>query len=127
MLRSLLNRLVGFASIVLGTVLLLVVINWQILTKLKAGVDLWGLARAVRRSTLILQEKERLLDVIERLEDRLDLERSVDLLRWHRHAEAIQDMLNEGIVGDEVRLIERELERCEGELVESAHGKRPAP
>ena len=127
MLRSLLNRLVGFASIVLGTVLLLVVINWQILTKLKAGVDLWGLARAVRRSTLILQEKERLLDVIERLEDRLDLERSVDLLRWHRHAEAIQDMLNEGIVGDEVRLIERELERCEEDFVGSAHGKRPAP
>ncbi len=127
MLRSLLNRLVGFTSIVLGTVLLLVVVNWQILTKLKAGVDLWGLARAVRRSTLLLQEKERLLDVIERLEDRLDSERSVDLLHWHRHASASQDMLDEGILGDEVRLIERELERCEGELVESSHGKRPAP
>ena len=120
MLRSLLNRLVGFTSVVLGTVLLLVVVNWQILTKLKAGVDLWGPARSVRRSTLVLQEKERLLDVIERLEDRLDLERSVDLLRWHKHAEAIQDMLDEGIVGDEVRLIERELERAECDLVQSS-------
>ena len=127
MLRSLWNRLVGFASVVLGITLLLVVVNWHILTKFKAGVDLWYLARAVRRSTLLLQEKERLLDVIEHLEDRLDGKRSIDLLRWHRHAEAMQDMLNEGIVGDEVRLIERELERCEEDFVGSAHGKRPAP
>ncbi len=85
------------------------------------------MSEALTESFRTLVPKERLLDVIERLEDRLDLGRSVDLLRWHRHAEAIQDMLDEGIVGDEVRLIERELERCEGELVESPHGQRPAP
>jgi len=120
-LKSLWNRLVVLTSVVLGTLVFLVAVNWQLLTKLKAGADLWELARAVRRSTLMLHDKERLLDVIEHLEDRVEVEESIEPLRWWQHAEAIQEMLDEGIVGDEVRLIERELDRAENDLEESRH------
>jgi len=119
MLRTLLNSLVQLICLIVAAVVLLVILNWNLLTKLKAGTDLRGFAGAVRRSTLMLHDKERLLDVIEHLEDRVDLEESIGPLRWYQHAEAIQEMLDEGIVGDEVRLIERELERAEGDLEKS--------
>ena len=54
--------------------------------------------------------------MIENLEDRVDLEDSIDLIRWWQHAEAVDDMLESGIEGDEVRLIERELDRSEKDL-----------
>jgi len=121
MLRTLLNSLVQLICLIVAAVVLLVILNWNLLTKLKAGTDLRGFAGAVRRSTLMLHDKERLLDVIEHLEDRVDLEESIGPLRWYQHAEAIQEMLDEGIVGDEVRLIERELDRAENDLEESRH------
>jgi len=116
MFRTLLNSLIQLFCLTFGVVVLLVILNWNLLTKLKSGSDLRGFARAVRRSTLMLHDKERLLDVIEHLEDRVELEESIGPLRWWQHAEAIQEMLDEGIVGDEVRLIERELDRAENDL-----------
>ena len=116
MLKTLLNRLIQIISIVLSAVLLLVILNWSFLTKLKAGMDLRGFARVVRKSTLLLHDKERLLDVIEHLEDRVDLEESIDLIRWWQHAQAVDEMLEAGIERDEVRLIERELDRSEKDL-----------
>ena len=116
MLRAMLNRLIQTTSIVLAAVLLFVGLNWSFLTKLKAGIDLRGFARVVRKSTLMLHDKERLLDVIEHLEDRVELEESIDLMRWWQHAQAVDDMLEAGIEGDEVRLIERELDRSENDL-----------
>ena len=115
-MKTLLNRLIQITSIVLSALLLLVILNWNFLTKLQAGIDLRGFARVVRKSTLLLQDKERLLDVIEHLEDRVDLEESIDLVRWWQHAQAVDDMLESGIEGDEVRLIERELDRSEKDL-----------
>ena len=119
MLRTLLNRLIQIASIGLAALLLLVILNWSFLTRLKAGIDLRGFARVVRKSTLLLDEKERLLDEIEWLEDRVDVNESVDLLRWYQHVQTIQEMLDAGIQGDEVRLIERELDRSEKDLEKS--------
>ena len=116
MLRSMLKRLLQVTSIVLAAVLLLAILNWSFLTKLMAGIDLRGFARVVRKSTLLLHDKERLLDVIEHLEDRVDLEESIDLIRWWQHAQAVENMLEAGIVGDEVRLIERELDRTDKDL-----------
>ena len=110
------NRLIQITGIVLAAVLLFVILNWSFLTKLKVGIDLRGFARVVRKSTLLLHDKERLLDVIEHLEDRVDFEQSIDLMRWCQHAQAVDDMLEAGIEGDEVRLIERELGRSEKDL-----------
>ena len=115
-MKVLLNRLIQVTSIVLAAVLLFVILNWSFLTKLKAGIDLRGFARAVRKSTLLLHDKERLLDEIEHLEDRVDLEESIDLMRWLQHAQAVDEMLEAGIEGDELRLIERELNRSEKDL-----------
>ena len=115
-MKALLNRLIQVTSIVFAAILLFVVLNWSFLKKLKAGIDLRGFARAVRKSTLLLHDKERLLDEIEHLEDRVDFEQSIDLIRWWQHAQAVDDMLEAGIVGDEVRLIERELDRSEKDL-----------
>lgn len=115
-MKTLLNRLIQVTSIVLAAVLLFVLLNWSFLTKLKAGIDLRGFARVVRKSTLLLHDKERLLDVIEHLEDRVDLEESIDPIRWWQHAQAVEDMLDAGIEGDEVRLIERELDRTDKDL-----------
>jgi hypothetical protein len=118
-MKALLNRLIQVTSIVLAAVLLFVILNWSFLTKLKAGIDLRGFARVVRKSTLLLREKERLLDEIEHLEDRVDFEQAIDLIRWWQHAQAVDDMLNDEIEGDEVRLIERELDRSEKDLEKS--------
>ena len=115
-MKALLIRLIQITSIVLAAVLLFVILNWSYLTKLKAGIDLRGFARAVRKSTLLLHDKERLLDEIEHLEDRVDFEQSIDLIRWWQHAQAVDDMLEAGIERDEVRLIERELDRSERDL-----------
>ena len=115
-MKTLLNRLIQVTGIVLAAVFLFVILNWSFLTKLKAGIDLRGFALVVRKSTLLLHDKERLLDVIEHLEDRVDLEESVVLIRWWQHSQAIDDMLEAGIEGDEVRLIERELDRSEKDL-----------
>src|SRR5450432_2011734 len=104
-MKALLIRLIQVTSIVLAAVLLFVILNWSFLTKLKVGIDLRGFARVVRKSTLLLHDKERLLDVIEHLEDRVDFEQSIDLMRWCQHAQAVDDMLEAGIEGDEVRLI----------------------
>ena len=54
-MKTLLNRLVQITSIFLAALLLLVLLNWSFLTKLKAGIDLRGFARVVRKSTLMLQ------------------------------------------------------------------------
>ena len=118
-MKTLLNRLIQITGIVLAAVLLFMILNWSFLTKLKAGIDLRGFARAVRKSTLLLHDKERILDEIEHLEDRVDLEESIDLIRWWQHAQAVDDMLEAGIEGDEVRLIERELDRSETDLEKS--------
>ena len=115
-MKTLLNRSIQFISIVLAAVLLFVILNWNFMTKVKAAFDLRGFARVVRKSTLLLHDKERLLDVIEHLEDRVDLEESIDLIHWCQHAQAVDDMLEAAIEGDEVRLIERELDRSEKDL-----------
>ena len=93
--------------------ILLVVVNWSGVSLFQIGMDLRGYARAVRQSDMNLGDKERLLDVIERLEDRLKSGQQIGLRAWCLHDQTIQELLDDGIEGDEGRLIERELERAE--------------
>ena len=93
--------------------ILLLVVNWSKTSQFKIEIDLRSYARAVRQSTLRLDEKERLLDVIERLEDRLKAGQQVGLRAWCLHDQTICELIANRIEGDEVRLVERELERAE--------------
>jgi hypothetical protein len=73
-------------------------------------------ARAVRASDRMLEEKEKLVDRIDAVEKLLSNENRLSIFAWITHIEDIRDMLKDGITADEVRLIERELEKIEQEL-----------
>jgi len=121
MLRRAFNKLIQLVSGVIAIAALLITLNWSTLSQFKVGLDLRGHARSVRRSKLMLHDKERLLDVIEALEDRLGGGEQIGLVSWFHHAQTVQDMLNGGIEIDEVRLIERELKRSEKHFEEPGH------
>ena len=70
-------------------------------------------ARLVRQSTCTLPDKERLLDRLDGLEGRIEDGASIGLLRWHECSRIVEELCEQGITSDEVRLIERELARLE--------------
>ena len=72
----------------------------------------------MRKSTLSLPEKERLLDVIERLDDKADEGEQFDWLTWSRHNETVKELVHGGLDYQKVRLIERELLRAEKHLAD---------
>ena len=108
-----LSRLVQFLVLCMAILIVLVVVNWNTVSRIKIGTDLRGYARAIRQSNLNLHHKERLLDVIERLEDRLKSGEQINLRLWCLHDFTIREMLDVRIAGDEARLIEREFGRTE--------------
>ena len=111
-----LSRIATFIVLCVVILIVLALFNWTTVNRFKIEKDLRDYARAVRQSNLMLDDKERLLDVIERLEDRLKSGEQIDFRLWCLHDQTIQEMLDEGIEGDEARLIERELERTEEEF-----------
>ena len=113
-----LSRIAQFLVLCVAVLAVLVVFNWSSLSRFKIEKDLRDYSRAVRQSNLMLHDKERLLDVIERLEDRLRSGEQINWQTWCLHNETIWEMLDEGIEGDEARLIERELERAEEDFGE---------
>lgn len=70
-------------------------------------------ARLVRQSGCSLPEKERLLDRLDVVEGRIDDGASIGLLRWHECSRIVEELCEQGITSDEVRLIERELAKLE--------------
>ena len=70
-------------------------------------------ARLIRQSDCTLPEKERLLDRLDALERRIEDGASIGLLRWHECSGIIEELCEQGITADEVRLIERELVKLE--------------
>ena len=111
-----LSRIATFIVLCVVILIVLALFNWTTVSRFKIEKDLRDYARAVRQSNLMLHDKERLLDVIERLEDRTKSGEQIEWRRWCLHDQTIQEMLDEGIEGDEARLIERELERTEEEF-----------
>jgi len=108
-----LSRIAQFFVLCITILIVLVVVNWNTVSRVKIETDLRSYARSIRQSRLNLHDKELLLDAIERLEDRLRSGEQIDLRFWCLHDQTIREMLDEGIEGDEGRLIERELERTE--------------
>jgi hypothetical protein len=113
------NSRENVTSRVLGiTIVALVLLFWLrgaiVATLIRS--DLQDCGQAVRRAEITLADKERLLDRIEFIEDRLNQGDPLGYLRWRRTASVIQGMLEDGIHGDEARLLERELDRVENLL-----------
>jgi hypothetical protein len=111
-----LSRIAQFLVLCISILIVLVVVNWNTVSRVKIGTDLRAYARAVRQSGLNLDDKEHLLDVIERLEDRLKSGEQINLRLWCLHDQTIREMLDDGIERDEARLIERELNRMDEDL-----------
>ena len=108
---SFFQKLGSFLAITAAVVVGLAVTNWGTINKYRVQVDLRDFGRSVRKSTLSLPEKERLLDVIERLDDKADDGEQFDWLTWSRHAETVREIVHGKLDSEKVRLIERELLR----------------
>jgi hypothetical protein len=114
-----LRKIVQIICLAMLLAVLLVVLNWSALCRMKIEGDLRDCARTIRQSKLMLHDKERLLDAIERLEDRLRSGSQIDFWLWFRHHQTIHEMLDEEIKNDAVPLIEREFLRTERDFEES--------
>lgn len=88
--------------------------------------DLHEYAKAIRGCDQRLSDKERLLDVIDAVEARLDNRAIPSMFSWTAHNDAIRAMLDGGITPDEVRLIERELQKVERKLMQPSERLSPA-
>jgi uncharacterized membrane protein YcjF (UPF0283 family) len=111
-----LTRTVQIICLAMLLAVVLAVFDWGTICRMKIEDDLRDCARTVRQSKLMLHDKERLLDVIERLEDSLRSGSQIDFRLWFRHHQTIHEMLDDEI---EVRLLERELLRTEKDFEES--------
>lgn len=116
---QLINELVETALVWLGLLVILVVIFWADCVRFAVDAELRGFAAEVRKANISLPEKERLLDLTEDLQDRIEGKNSISALKWFKHRSAIREMLADGIVGDEVPLIERELKRVANAFLEA--------
>ena len=110
----------------LGTVLFalavvivaLTIYFWGAICQYRVQSDLRDFAHAVRKSTLSLNEKEKLLDILERFEDRLDQGEQIAWFDWSRRSQTVRELLRGGLEGDAAPLIRRELLRAEKHLAD---------
>ena len=115
----LVDLILGPVQVMLSLVVLVlfaITLNWSSINVLRARYDLHHYANEVRRADRPLADKERLLDRIEALDDLLGNGAEIGTCRWATCDEAIRTMLKDGIQADDVRLIERELQRVEQEI-----------
>ena len=110
---SFFQKLGSFLAITAAIIVGLAITNWGLINKYRVQSDLRDFAHSVRKSTLSLPEKERLLDVIERLEDKADEGEQFDWFTWSRHAETVKEIIRGGLDSEKMRLVERELLRTE--------------
>lgn len=113
---SFFQKLGSFLLITAALVIALAVYNWGTISNYRIASDLRDYARYVRKATIPLSEKEQLLDVIERLEDRLVDDQQIGWFEWSRHNETVKEILHGGLDSDKMRLFERELLRTEKHL-----------
>jgi hypothetical protein len=115
---SVFQKLGSFLAITAAIIVGLAITNWGTINKYRVQSDLRDFGRCVRKATIALSEKERLLDVIERLDDKIDQGEQFGWLDWSRHAETVREIVHGGLDSEKVRLIERELLRSERHLVD---------
>jgi len=103
----------------LGVIALLLVATvafWPAVTRGWMTLDLHRYAKVVRNSECSLADKERLLDLIDNLQDQLRQGATLSAVRWAECDDSLEHVMAAGIAGDEVRLIERELQRVSHEI-----------
>jgi hypothetical protein len=115
---TVLYKLGFFLALAVVAIAAAAVVLLPMIAKFRAETDLQDYACAVRKAALPLTDKEYLLDVIERLEDRVNGEQQVRWLNWSQHNNSIREMLRSGIDGNAAPLIRRELLRVEKHLAE---------
>jgi hypothetical protein len=115
---SFFQKLGSFLSITAAVVVGLAITNWGTINKYRVQSDLRDFGRSVRKATISLSEKERLLDVIERLDDKIEQGEQFGWLDWSRHNETAKEILHGGLDHDKVRLLEREMLRVEKHLTD---------
>jgi hypothetical protein len=115
---TLLYKLGFFVALAVVAIAGAAVVLLPTIAKFRAESDLQDYAGAVRKAALTLADKEYLLDVIERLEDRLDGDLQISWLHWSQHNSSIREMLRSGIDGNAAPFIRRELLRVEKHLAE---------
>jgi hypothetical protein len=101
-------------ALVVGTVVL--VYQWSAITGYWIRCDLRDYAHTIRHCECSIQEKEQLLDQVEKIEDNLQRGRCIGWLRWRETDLVIRDLLQGGINSDKARLVIREFKRLERNL-----------
>ena len=96
----------------------LLIARWSDLVAFNMKNRLHKFASAIRASDRSLEDKEQLLEEIDAVIVRLDGGAKPSMWEWTVHDRAIRRMLDDGITGDEGRLIERELQKAEAELAQ---------
>jgi hypothetical protein len=92
------------------------ILAWPSLMTFAVDLNLDEYSKSVRGGSCSIQEKERLLDLIDGLKERIDDGASISTFRWMRHDQAIQPLLEGGLTSDDARLLEREFLIIRGEL-----------
>ena len=103
-----------FAFVV--AIVVLAVVNWGTILQYRVESDLRDDARYVRKAAISLSEKEKLLDLIERLEDKVEAGQQFGWFEWSRHNDVVREIFHGGLDAGKVQLIERELLRAEKRL-----------
>ena len=112
------ESLLSVILVLAGSAVALVAWNWEAVVGSRFRGDLQDYARTIRQSDLPLRDKERLLDEVEALEDRYHRGERVCFSEWRRTNAAIRDMLRGGIEPDQIRLIQRELQRAQERMAQ---------
>lgn len=123
-IRRLFDRLWRFAVLVVQLVATTVMLavglsywHWTSIKNLAFRESLFCHAQTIRQSKWPLNDKELLLDRLDELMDELQEDRTVGVLRWVEFHEAIEPLLKNGIAGDKVQLVEREIDGLKRELL----------
>jgi hypothetical protein len=119
------QRLFHCVSSMVVLAILGVILGWPSIKRFGICQHLDEYAHAVRGGSCAIGEKERILDLLDELQERVNRGESISSLRWFRHDQAICPLLEDGITSEKARLIERELLKARDELV-SAERERTA-
>jgi hypothetical protein len=116
MLRNIWNSIVAIISVAV----MLATINWPSISAVWIKIELRSWARAVRQSEIGIDQKEQLLDDIDRIENWVRDGSRPAFVPWLECRQTLNDMAQEGISADEGRLFRRELRRLEATVKESS-------
>jgi hypothetical protein len=112
-LRNFIHGLAGSLLVVL----VIAATNWPSLVAFRIRQNLHDYGVTIRHCDCSLSDKERLLDILDDLEERVGRGEQSSLFLWADEDEIIRSLLKGRITPERVRLIERELLKVRRKLV----------